>query len=137
MDVLTDNSRLSASGKLGLGIAIDLGTTTMAAQMVDMATGDVLAVQTELNPQTSFGADVMSRIQAALAGADLTSMVRRSLGKMISRLAADREHEIVEIVLVGNTVMHHLFAGLDVASLSHVPFHPRSLARQHFCPDLG
>ncbi len=76
MDVLTDNSGLSGAGKSGLGIAIDLGTTTIAAQMIDMATGSVLAIQTDLNPQASFGADVMHRIQAALSGADLTTVVR-------------------------------------------------------------
>ena len=81
MDVLTDNSGLSGAGKSGLGIAIDLGTTTIAAQMIDMATGNVLAIETDLNPQASFGADVMSRIQAALSGADLTTVVRLLCGR--------------------------------------------------------
>ena len=122
MDVLTDNSGLSGAGKSGLGIAIDLGTTTLAAQMIDMATGSVLAVQTDLNPQASFGSDVMSRIRAALHGADLTTVVRLALRQMITKLAGGREGEIAEVVLVGNTVMHHLFAGLDVEPLSHTPF---------------
>ncbi len=123
MDVLTDNSGMSGGGKSGLGIAIDLGTTTIVAQMIDMATGTVLGVETNLNPQASFGSDVMSRIRAVLSGADLTTVVRLALGQMIAKLAGSRAQEIVEVVLVGNTVMHHLFAGLDVEPLSHAPFH--------------
>jgi len=138
MDVLTDNSGLSGAGKTGLGIAIDLGTTTIAAQMINMTTGNVLGVETNLNPQASSGADVMSRICAALSGADLTSVVRRTLGQMIAKIAGGREQEIVEVVLVGNTVMHHLFAGLDVEPLSHVPFQSPYLGVQWFRPqDLG
>jgi uncharacterized 2Fe-2S/4Fe-4S cluster protein (DUF4445 family) len=134
MDVLTDNSSLSGTGKCGLGIAIDLGTTTIAAQMIDLTTGNVLGVETALNPQSSFGSDVMSRIYAALQGADLTSVVRLALRQMIVKLAGDRKEEIVEVVLVGNTVMHHLFCGLDVEPLSHVPFHSPHLCAQFFRP---
>jgi uncharacterized 2Fe-2S/4Fe-4S cluster protein (DUF4445 family) len=135
MDVLTDSSGFEATGKSGLGIAIDLGTTTIAAQLVDMAAGSVLAVETGLNPQAPFGSD---RIQAALSGDDLTRLVRIALGHMIARLARGREREIVEVVLVGNTVMHHLFSGLDVEPLSHVPFQSPHLGVQHFTPaDLG
>lgn len=138
MDVLTDNAGLVAAGKTGLGIAIDLGTTTIAAQIVDMATGSVLGVETSLNPQASFGSDVMSRIQAALSGADLTTIVRRALQQMIAGLAAGREQEIADVILVGNTVMHHLFCGLSVEPLSQVPFQSPHLGVQSFTPnDLG
>jgi uncharacterized 2Fe-2S/4Fe-4S cluster protein (DUF4445 family) len=132
MDVLTDNAGLAGAGKHGLGIAIDLGTTTMAAQIVDMASGSVLGVETELNPQARFGSDVMSRIRAALCGDDLTRAVRTALGQMIARLARGREEEIVEVVLVGNTVMHHLFSGRDVEPLSHAPFVSPHLGVQSF-----
>jgi uncharacterized 2Fe-2S/4Fe-4S cluster protein (DUF4445 family) len=134
MDILTDNSSLSGAGKRGLGIAIDLGTTTIAAQMIDLATGSVLGVETALNPQASFGSDVMSRIHAALQGADLTTVARLALRQMIAKLAGGREEEIVEVVLVGNTVMHHLFCGLDVEPLSHTPFHSPHLEAQCFRP---
>ena len=103
MDVLADNSALAGAGKTGLGIAVDLGTTTIAAQMIDMATGSVLGVGSDLNPQARFGSDVMSRVRAALAGADLTSGVRLLLGQMIAKLAGGRDQEIAEVVLVGNT----------------------------------
>jgi uncharacterized 2Fe-2S/4Fe-4S cluster protein (DUF4445 family) len=138
MDVLTDSSCLAGAGRSGLGIAVDLGTTTIAAQIVEMATGKVLGVETNLNPQAPFGSNVMNRIQAVLSGADLTSVVRLAVGKMIGKLARGREQEIVEVVLVGNTVMHHLFAGLDVEPLAHVPFHSPHLGVQCFqARDLG
>ena len=132
MDILADNSGLTGAGKSGLGVAIDLGTTTIAAQMIDLATGNVLSVETDLNPQSSFGSDVMSRVRAALHGDDLHSVVRTALGRMIGNLAGGRENEIAEVVLVGNTVMHHLFAGLDVEPLSHAPFHSLHLGEQSF-----
>jgi uncharacterized 2Fe-2S/4Fe-4S cluster protein (DUF4445 family) len=132
LDVLADSAVLSGRGKQGLGIAIDLGTTTIAAQLVDLATGDVLGVETELNPQAPSGSDVMSRIRAALSGADLTSVVRTTTGSMVASLARRRHQEIVEVVLVGNSVMHHLFSNLDVEPLSHAPFHSENLGEQTF-----
>ncbi len=60
------------------------------------------------------------------------SVVRIALGRMIGKLAGGREDEIAEVVLVGNTVMHHLFAGLDVEPLSHAPFHSPNLGEQCF-----
>lgn len=138
MDVLADLSAPLAYGKYGIGIAIDVGTTTIAAQMLDLETGMVLGVETELNPQARFGADVMSRVRAALEGQDLTRIVRRALGEMVARLALGREAEVVEVVLVGNTVMHHLFAGCDVEPLSHVPFASPDLGARSFSPlELG
>ena len=138
MDVLTDQSVLSGTGKSGLGIAIDLGTTTIAAQMIDMTTGSVLSVETILNPQASSGSDVMSRILAALSGIDLTTPVRLALRQMIERLVRGREDEIVEVVLVGNTVMHHLFSGIDVKPLAAAPFQTSHLGMQCFRPhDVG
>lgn len=132
MDVLTDDSGLSPTGRSGLGIAVDLGTTTIAAQLIDMVTGNVLAVETSLNPQAAHGSDVMSRIQAALSGADLTTVVRSAMQQIIAKLACGREEEVVDVILVGNTVMHHLFCGLDVAPLSHVPFKSPRSGRQSF-----
>ena len=141
MDVLTDNTALAGAGKTGLGIAIDLGTTTIAAQIVDLASGAVLGVETVLNPQARYGSDVMSRIRVALQpranpeGHDLTAVVRIALGQMIARLAKGREEEIAEVILVGNTVMHHLFSGCDVGPLSHAPFASADLSVQSFRPE--
>jgi len=134
MDVLTDNAGLAGAGKHGLGIAIDLGTTTIAAQIVDMASGLVLGVETVLNPQASFGSDVMNRIRAALHGSDLTTVVRAALGQIITRLARGRESEVAEVILVGNTVMHHLFSGRSVEQLAAAPFESPNLSVQCFSP---
>lgn len=134
MEVLADTGALAARGKRGLGIAIDLGTTTIAAQIVDLRTGTVLGVATELNPQARFGADVMSRVRAATDGNDLTTSVRTSLCGMVARLAEAREDEVAEVTIVGNTVMHHLFSGCDVEPLSHVPFASPHLGAQNFAP---
>jgi len=117
-----------------LAIAIDLGTTTIAAQLIDLATGDVLSVETMLNPQSRFGSDVMSRIRAALEGHDLTTPIRAALGQLVVRLASRHPSQTGEVLLVGNTVMHHLFCGLSVEPLSHVPFQSPHLAEQRFRP---
>jgi uncharacterized 2Fe-2S/4Fe-4S cluster protein (DUF4445 family) len=135
MDVLADDSAMHGTGKKGLGIAIDLGTTTIVAQLVDLNSGEVIAVETALNPQSAWGSDVMSRISAAITGADLTETIRVSLRTIVEQLAGQRNDEICEIVLVGNTVMHHLFAGLDVEPLAHVPFVSPHLGEQRFSPE--
>jgi uncharacterized 2Fe-2S/4Fe-4S cluster protein (DUF4445 family) len=98
----------------------------------------VLGVETGLNPQAQFGSDVMQRIQATLSGADLTSPIRLALGQTIAKLATGREQQVREVVLVGNTVMHHLFSGLDVEPLSRVPFQSPHDGVKHFEPrELG
>ncbi len=132
--ILGDNVRLRGSARTGLGIAIDVGTTTLVAQMVDLATGDLVGVQTALNPQTAFGADIMSRVRFAMTKPDLTALIREAVGNMVGLLAAGRESEVGEAVLVGNTVMHHLFAGIDVEPLSRVPFASSQLGEQCFTP---
>jgi uncharacterized 2Fe-2S/4Fe-4S cluster protein (DUF4445 family) len=134
LPILTDQARLSGSQRTGLGIAVDLGTTTIVAQMIDLATGEVAAVRTALNPQTAYGADVMTRVRFALTNPALTLLIRDVLGNMMKEVAASRESEVAEVVLVGNAVMHHLFAALDVAPLSHVPFASPNLGEQQFTP---
>ncbi len=128
----------SASSPHRLSIAIDLGTTTIAAQLIDAASGEVLGVETMLNPQSAFGSDVMSRVRAALEGQNLTTPIRLALGQLVARLTSGRESQVDEVLLVGNTVMHHLFCGLDVESLAHVPFASPHLAERPFTPgELG
>jgi uncharacterized 2Fe-2S/4Fe-4S cluster protein (DUF4445 family) len=122
--VLADDSPVAVEPADGAGIAVDLGTTTVVLQLVDLASGDVLAVRTALNPQAVHGADVMSRIKFAQdGGADLlTGSIRRTLGAMIAELPTNRP--VRAAVLAGNTAMHHLFCGIDVAPLAHAPFRP-------------
>ena len=127
--ILADDSPYPFEPREGIGIAVDVGTTTLAAQLVDLERGRVLAVQTALNPQARFGADVMSRIDFALnhgKADELREQLRKEIGNLVDRLVRCSRQSpgaIREIVLVGNTVMHHLFCGLDTTPLAHHPYH--------------
>jgi uncharacterized 2Fe-2S/4Fe-4S cluster protein (DUF4445 family) len=135
--ILSDESAIEVEPREGLGIAIDLGTTTLVAQLVDLRTGNVLAVRTALNSQARHGADIMSRIGFAVIekGAPrLTELVRKQIGSMIQGLldaAHKRASELVDVTIVGNTAMHHLFCALDVSPLSQFPFESPNLGTQH------
>ena len=141
--VLSDDSPIAFAPRKGLGVAIDLGTTTIAAQLLDLRTAHVLAVRTGLNPQAKYGGDVMSRIDFAVNGGatTLTRLIRDELGATISELlrAARRPPtELRRVVIVGNTAMHHLFCGIDITPLSHSPFEPATDGLQTFpARDLG
>jgi uncharacterized 2Fe-2S/4Fe-4S cluster protein (DUF4445 family) len=135
--ILSDDSIFAFAPRPGLGVAVDLGTTTIVAQLLDLQTGYVLAVRTALNAQARHGADVMSRVEFAVANqgqATLENVVREQVGQLISELltsaAASGEKQTPEnlesIVIVGNTVMHHLFSGISVEPLSQYPFEPLS-----------
>lgn len=139
MPVLGDASSFKFTPREGLGVAIDLGTTTIAAQLLDLKTGNVLAVNTALNTQARHGGDVMSRIEFALRGGqpELERLVRGQLDGMVSELVANRA-DLKRVVLVGNTVMHHLFCGVNVAPLAGHPFEPQQAGRFELSPrDLG
>jgi uncharacterized 2Fe-2S/4Fe-4S cluster protein (DUF4445 family) len=144
--ILTDHTSFAFTPGEGLGIAIDLGTTTIAAQLLDLQTGNVFAVQTALNAQGRHGGDVMSRVEFAMAGGqlELQRLVREQLGEMVARLlAANSKFKIQNskfsrVVIVGNTVMHHLFCGVNIAPLAASPFQPEQPGRFKFSPrELG
>jgi uncharacterized 2Fe-2S/4Fe-4S cluster protein (DUF4445 family) len=137
LPVLTDERTTPLEPREGFGAAIDLGTTTLVAQMVDLSSGEVLGVETALNPQARHGADVMSRIQYDLRHpGELTAVIRRTLAQMLARLAGDRALE--EVLIAGNTTMHHLFCGLSVEPLAAVPFLSAELGERRFSGgDLG
>lgn len=128
--ILSDQSHFAFSPREGLGVAVDIGTTTVAAQLLDLRTAEVLAVRTALNPQARHGADVMSRVQFAVAGRGqrvLQDAIRKEVGSLIRRTLVQSGRdgsELTRIRICGNTVMHHLFSGLSVEPLSHVPFEP-------------
>ena len=114
-----------------LGLAVDIGTTKVAAYLVDLFTGEVLASKGVMNPQISYGEDLISRIVAAgkpEAGSEkLQSILVEGLNKMLQELCEETGHtpdEIVEAVVVGNTVIHHLFLGLPVQQLGVSPYTP-------------
>ncbi len=126
--VLTDDREFSFRARPGIGIAVDVGTTTLVAQLVDFPTGRVLAVQTALNPQAAYGADVMSRIDAAVSEGKeslLVGLLRAAVGRLVGDLlamAGAQSRPLARVVLAGNTAMHHFFCGLDPAPLSAWPF---------------
>ncbi len=127
---LADQSSLAFTPREGLGIAVDLGTTTIVAQLLDQERGTVLAVRSALNPGTAWGSDVMSRIQTACDPGrrqELVAGLRRAVGDLVRGLAAAARPDtrpVESIVIAGNTVMHHLFCDLDPAPLSRAPFEP-------------
>ncbi len=137
---LSDESFVEFSPREGLGVAVDVGTTTIVAQLLDFRTGTVLSVQSGLNQQAVHGADVMSRIDAAVNrghGDELTSIIRQQIGAMIWTLVRSADADparIIGIVLVGNSVMHHLFGGLDCQPLSRYPFVPTHPEELNFAP---
>ena len=125
-------------------MAVDLGTTTLVAQLLDLRTGHVLAVRTALNAQAQHGADIMSRVDYAVAGGEqsrLTQVIRAQIGALIGHLlrAFGRcGEELRNVVVVGNTVMHHLFCGISVEPLAHHPFEPSQDGLQSFrAEELG
>ncbi len=128
--ILVDDTVFAFRPRQGLGVAVDLGTTTLVAQLLDLATGRVLAVSTALNAQARYGADVMSRLQFAVLGGgqyQLETLIRHQIGSLIDQLlfsAGKQGAEIADIVVVGNTVMHHFFCGIDADPLAHYPFEP-------------
>jgi len=108
------------------GVAFDIGTTTLAAKLYDI-NGNVAAECSEVNPQTQYGGDVISRISASIGGkgADLAECIRGAANKMIMRLAEIAEISAKDIdaaVFTGNTAMLYLFCGYSPLCLSRAPF---------------
>ena len=128
--ILADHSVFNFTPQDGLGVAVDLGTTTLAGQLLDLRTGQVLAVRTALNVQAKHGADVMSRIEFALADSGLNvlrDLVRDQIESIIQELLSSADGhagELRNIVIVGNTAMHHLFCGIHPGPLAQTPFEP-------------
>ncbi|MDH7599319.1 MAG: ASKHA domain-containing protein, partial [Sedimentisphaerales bacterium] len=119
--------------QVGYGIACDIGTTTVAVSLNDLATGAELGSAAELNPQTAFGVDVISRIHYAStpAGlAELQAAVVRCIDRLILQVAEDagiQPGSIQQACVVGNTTMTHLLLGLPVEPLGQAPYRPFSL----------
>ncbi|MBI2924825.1 MAG: DUF4445 domain-containing protein [Verrucomicrobia bacterium] len=127
--ILADDTVFEFTPRDGLGVAVDLGTTTVVAQLLDLRSGHVLAVRMGLNAQARHGADIMSRVDFSAHGggqATLQNLIREQIGGLLEELlaAAQSGVEVKNVVLVGNTVMHHLFSGVSVEPLSHSPFEP-------------
>ncbi|MCF8027939.1 MAG: ASKHA domain-containing protein [Desulfobacteraceae bacterium] len=120
---------IAEPGQAPLGMAVDLGSTKLAAYLVDLGSGAVVAARGRLNPQVAFGADVVTRLQMALRqkgdGNRLTVLIREALDRLAGELAAEAgvlRSRICEMTLVGNSVMAHLFLGLPLEQLGAPPF---------------
>jgi uncharacterized 2Fe-2S/4Fe-4S cluster protein (DUF4445 family) len=112
-----------------LGVALDIGSTTIAGHLANLADGEVLASDGVMNPQIRFGEDLMSRVSYAMlhegGAVGMTRVVREAVASLISGLAARAGielEEILEITVVGNPIMHHLFLGIDPTPLGSAPF---------------
>ena len=111
------------------GLAIDLGSTTIAAHLTNLDTGEVVASSGIMNPQIRFGEDLMSRVSYAMMNpggdAEMTAAVREAISTLAEEIAAEAGIEtaqILEAVFVCNPVMHHLLLGIDPVELGQAPF---------------
>lgn len=111
------------------GLAVDLGSTTIAAHLCDLKSGEVVASSGIMNPQIRFGEDLMSRVSYAMmnAGGDkeMTKAVREGMRALFVQIAAEAEIDkdlILDATFVCNPVMHHLFLGIDPYELGQAPF---------------
>lgn len=114
-----------------IGLAVDVGTTTVAGYLCDLKTGAVLTTEAIMNPQVSYGEDVMSRITYAMTHDDGLAKLNKAIIdglNAIARNATDRigltPDEILEVVLVGNTAMHHLYLNIYPEHVGKAPFPP-------------
>lgn len=113
------------------GLAVDIGTTTVVAALVNLLDGETLAVASASNPQGTFGADVIARIEHAMQNTDgldqLNRRVIQAINRLIGKLAKDMQispKEIYQMTVVGNTTMSHLFLKADPTYLASSPFIP-------------
>jgi uncharacterized 2Fe-2S/4Fe-4S cluster protein (DUF4445 family) len=111
------------------GLAVDVGSTTIAAHLTNLSTGEVVSSAGLMNPQIRFGEDLMSRVSYVMMNPggekEMTTAIRvalQQLAEEVAKAAAVAITDILEIVLVGNPVMHHLFLGIDPTELGGAPF---------------
>jgi uncharacterized 2Fe-2S/4Fe-4S cluster protein (DUF4445 family) len=114
-----------------LGLAVDLGSTGIAGYLVDLQSGQTLAAKGMMNPQISYGEDIVSRCTYAMKSTEaarrMQSLVVEGLNELATELCAEvgtAPQQILEAVIVGNTAMHHLLLGLPVRQLVAAPFVP-------------
>lgn len=114
-----------------LGIAFDIGTTTVVGYLLDLRTGKELDVVSALNPQTRYGADVITRIAFAAREENGLTLLQEAIitelnsliGQAVSRAGVSRD-DIYTVTIVGNTTMHHLFLGISPKNLALAPYVP-------------
>ena len=111
------------------GLAVDIGSTTVAGYLCDLRTGELLATESVMNPQVSYGEDLMSRVSYAMTHPDGLSKMHTAIIDTLNKLAAKaaqmaglRARDIHELVVVGNTTMMHIFLNIDPVELGGAPF---------------
>jgi len=126
------------------GLAVDLGTTTVVARLIDMPGGQCRGTEAALNPQTRFGDDVVSRIAYAQSGkefAELHDTIIDCINDLTAKLcqkAAIETDDIFEMCVAGNTTMNHIFLGLPITQLGQAPYEAYSLDAHNVSPgELG
>jgi uncharacterized 2Fe-2S/4Fe-4S cluster protein (DUF4445 family) len=114
-----------------IGLAIDIGTTTVVGYLTDLRTGEVLSVDSMMNPQVMFGEDVMARITYAMSHKEglrkMNESIINGLNKIIKNATKKvglKPDDVLELVLVGNTAMHHIFLGINPEPVGLSPFPP-------------
>lgn len=111
------------------GLAVDIGSTTIAAHLVELTSGTILSSAGSMNPQIRFGEDLMSRVSYVMmkpeGSLEMTTVIRQALNELASTVARDaglKASDILELSLVGNPVMHHLLLGISPVELGGAPF---------------
>jgi uncharacterized 2Fe-2S/4Fe-4S cluster protein (DUF4445 family) len=111
------------------GVAIDIGSTTIAAHLCDLTNGKVLASAGSMNPQIRFGEDLMSRVSYIMMNPggehDLTRVVREAINELLARITSEADlaaEDVIEVSIVGNPIMMHLVLGLNPVELGTAPF---------------
>jgi len=132
-DVLVDDQKhiigFLQPGAPHYGLAVDIGTTKMAAFLINLQTGQIAAKLGAMNPQIAYGEDVVARISFANQGESNRLMLQNRLVETLNTMMADlcemvgiETDQVADFVVVGNTAMHHLFSGLSVRQLGQAPY---------------
>jgi len=138
-DIYKKYLKFASASKI-FGVAVDIGTTTVVAKLIDMTSGQPLATQAVLNPQTRFGDDVISRINYAQTDAKSAGLhkaiidcINELTAKLCSQASIDTK-QIYEMCVVGNTTMNHIFLKLPVVQLGQAPYKAFSLDAEDLSP---
>ncbi len=120
---------IAPAGEHPLGLAVDLGSTKLAAYLIDLHDGKILTSRGSVNPQITSGADVVTRLQKAVSDPEshrqLVTMIRSAISDLVTDLSTQAKaspNQIAEACIVGNTVMTHLYADLPLKQLGAPPF---------------
>lgn len=135
--ILADETEFEFTPKTGFGIAVDLGTSTLVVQLLNLTNARIIGVETLVNPQVKFGADLISRIQAAMDGklTEMTQVIRKTIGDVIENMVKKYDIEPLKVSIVGNTAMKLMFGGRDLTSLSAYPFITQHLDYDFYKPE--